>query len=172
MIAGGVRLKTKVKSLYDCQKACEVIPLCFAGDYNPWEKSCYLHGEETACNTKATNQQTIHFSKLICDYTAYTTRSLITLGQSIANGIEQKHVTDVKSCLDKCLTTGGGIASTTANIATENQICFGFDFDFSTHKCFLHVNSNICNAAATIVAPATAFANAGRISVQLCPRAV
>ena len=47
--------------------------------------------------------------------------------------------------------------------------CCRFDFDFSSHKCFLHVDDDICGTGAVITAAANAFTNAGRVSVQLCP---
>ena len=169
MIADGIRLKSKVKNLYDCQKACELIPLCYSGDYNPWEKSCYLHNYLTACDDKITNKRSIHFSRILCDLDDFTDRNLVELDSAYANGILQKGIKDVKTCLQKCLNTGGGIASTPANIANDNQVCFGIDFNFNNHQCYIHTDEDICDFIDTPFLPNNQFDKAGVYSAYLCP---
>ena len=95
-----------------------------------------------------------------------TTRGLITLGTHIFGGLEQKGIKDLKNCIKKCATAGGGIAANTAAITTTPQLCFGIDYNFGTHKCYFHTNSGLCPT--TVVTPAQLTAMADSINILLC----
>ncbi len=65
-IPGGTQLFGKYKSLKACEKACGATPTCFAGDYNPWFKKCYIHSNFTACGVVKAHKKLIHFKKVPC----------------------------------------------------------------------------------------------------------
>ena len=65
-IPGGTQVFGKFKKTKDCQKACEVTPNCFAADYNPWLKKCYVHTNITACEEMRTHPKLVHFKKIPC----------------------------------------------------------------------------------------------------------
>ena len=65
-IPGGTQVFGKFKKMKDCQKACEVTPNCFAADYNPWLKKCYVHTNITACEEMRTHPKLVHFKKVPC----------------------------------------------------------------------------------------------------------
>ena len=76
----------------------------------------------------------------------------ITLGARLDFGLLQKGVKNIQSCVRKCIQSGGGLltAFTGADLPTRlaelgavPQLCFGIDYDFSTHKCFFHTAANI-----------------------------
>ena len=62
--------------------------------------------------------------------------SRVILGTQMYYGYEQKGVDDLKTCMKKCLTLGGGLASSPLTILTTPQLCVAINFDFSTHKCY------------------------------------
>ena len=70
-----------------------------------------------------------------------TARSRVILGAQMFYGYEMKGIDDLKSCIKKCTTMGGGIASTIALIPGTStvaaQICAAINFDFSTHRCYI-----------------------------------
>ena len=65
-IPGGTQLYGKFLSLKRCMKACALAPSCFSADYNPWLRKCYQHSNYTACNTRKSHSQFVHFSKVPC----------------------------------------------------------------------------------------------------------
>ena len=65
-IPGGTQLYGKFLSLKHCMKACALAPSCFSADYNPWLRKCYQHSNYTACNTRKSHSQFVHFSKVPC----------------------------------------------------------------------------------------------------------
>ena len=65
-IPGGTQLFGKYKTLKSCEKACAATPNCFAGDYNPWLKKCYIHSNFTACNVVRAHKKLVHFKKIPC----------------------------------------------------------------------------------------------------------
>jgi hypothetical protein len=65
-IPGGTQVFGKFKSLGDCKKACEITPTCFAADYNPGLKKCYVHSNLTACDNMRTHPSLVHIKKVPC----------------------------------------------------------------------------------------------------------
>ena len=65
-IPGGTQVFGKFKKMSDCKKACEFTPTCFAADYNPSLKKCYVHTNITACDNMRTHPKLIHFKKVPC----------------------------------------------------------------------------------------------------------
>ena len=65
-IPGGTQLYGKFLTLKRCMKACALAPSCFSADYNPWLRKCYQHSNYTACNTRKSHSQFVHFSKVPC----------------------------------------------------------------------------------------------------------
>jgi len=65
-IPGGTQLYGKFVTLKACMKACALAPSCFSADYNPWLRKCYQHSNYTACNTRKSHSQFVHFSKVPC----------------------------------------------------------------------------------------------------------
>lgn len=167
-ISGGTQMFGKFKDLYSCQKACAITPTCFAGDFDPWLGKCFMHGNTTACQAMSSHPAIIHFKKVPCSLVE-TPRGLITLGTQAFRGLEQKGTKDLKSCIKKCATAGGGIAPTPETVATTPQLCFGIDYDFATHKCYLHVDSTLC-ADPTVITPEQLSPRASSINILLCPR--
>ena len=53
-------------------------------------------------------------------------------------GFEQKGIEDIKSCIKKCTSMGGGIATLVNTMATVPQLCAAINFDFSSHKCYVY----------------------------------
>jgi hypothetical protein len=153
-IQGGLQLFGKFKTLKHCMKACAVTPTCFQGDYNPWLHKCYQHTNYTACQTLKSHPQYVHFSKVPCTVTD-APRGHVTLGASMANGLEQKGIDNLSQCIKKCVGAGLGIpASVAADVATAvnsdaTQSCFAVDYDFATHKCFFF-QQNFVNWVGTI----------------------
>ena len=52
-------------------------------------------------------------------------------------GFEEKGIEDIKSCIKKCSTLGGGIATVVNTMGAKPQLCVAINFDFSSHKCYL-----------------------------------
>ena len=52
-------------------------------------------------------------------------------------GFEEKGIEDIKSCIKKCATLGGGIATVVNTMGAKPQLCVAINFDFSSHKCYL-----------------------------------
>ena len=65
-IPGGTQMFGKFQDLHTCEKACELTPTCFAGDYNPWLKKCFMHNNLTACQSMRTHDKITHFKKVPC----------------------------------------------------------------------------------------------------------
>ena len=65
-VPGGTQLYGKFLTLKACMKACALAPSCFSADYNPWLRKCYQHSNYTACNTRKSHSQFVHFSKVPC----------------------------------------------------------------------------------------------------------
>jgi hypothetical protein len=63
--------------------------------------------------------------------------SRVILGAAMSFGIEMKGVDDLKSCMKKCLTLGGGVASSPSLIQTQAQLCVAINFDFATYRCYI-----------------------------------
>lgn len=171
-ISGGTQLFGKYKSLKSCQKACAATPNCFAGDYNPWLNKCYIHSNFTACGILRSHKKLIHFKKVPCTFPEAPTGRVI-LGVQIFKAIEQKGIKSLSDCLKKCASAGGGIPAQVANIA--DQICFGIDYNFGSHKCYFHVNNNnppdhFCpNDGTTPLVPRDTVPNPSVITILLCP---
>ena len=84
----------------------------------------------------------------------------ITLGAYLDHGVLVKGIKDIKTCIRKCAQAGGGVATFTngnamagMDILASPQICFGIDYDFSTHKCYFHTRAGVFTAD-TFAAPA------------------
>ncbi|KAK2160183.1 hypothetical protein LSH36_138g02076 [Paralvinella palmiformis] len=168
-IAGGTQLYGKYKSLKYCEKACAATPSCFAGDYNPWLMKCYLHTNYTACETLRAHKKLVHFSKVPCQVPE-APLGLITLGAQLFRAIEQKGIKCLSDCLKRCATAGKGIPTSVADIG--NQLCFGVDYDFGSHKCYFHVdntNNRICPAdGSQPKTPRDLVANPAVVNIILC----
>lgn len=67
----------------------------------------------------------------------------LTLGFNLFNGLLQKGVKDIQTCIKKCLQAGGGVAPSRETAASTPQLCFGIDYDFATHKCFHHTSATV-----------------------------
>lgn len=173
-IPGGTAIFGKFKDLKSCQKACEITPTCFAGDFNPWLSKCYMHTNLTACQSMRAHKQITHFKKVPCNLVE-TPRGLITLGAAVYSGLEQKHISNLMDCIKSCATAGGGIAPTNEMVPATPQLCFGIDYDFADHKCFFHVTlTAVCGATDNtdpITTPVTQYAKATSINILLCPLA-
>jgi hypothetical protein len=65
-IRGGTAMFGKFKDLHSCEKACEITPTCFAGDFNPWLGKCFLHSNLTACAPMSSHKAITHFKKVPC----------------------------------------------------------------------------------------------------------
>ena len=63
--------------------------------------------------------------------------SRVVLGAAMSFGIEMKGIDDLKSCMKKCLTLGGGVASGPTLIQTQAQLCVAINFDFATYRCYV-----------------------------------
>ncbi|ELT90891.1 hypothetical protein CAPTEDRAFT_228105 [Capitella teleta] len=169
-VPGGTQAFGKYKSIKGCMKACAANPSCFAGDYNPWLGKCFFHSNHTACGTLKSHKKIVHFKKVPCSVPE-APRGLIILGAQLFLAIEQKGIDDLSTCIKKCASAGSGIPLTNADIAM--QICFGVDYDFSTHKCYFHVKNDgnrICGATTDpIPTPRDLIANPSTVFIALCP---
>ena len=74
----------------------------------------------------------------------------ITLGAYLDHGILVKGIKGIKTYIRKCADAGGGVATfgtdmtvAGADVLASAQICFGIDYDFSTHKCYFHTRAEI-----------------------------
>lgn len=76
-IPGGTQLYGKFLTLKSCMKACALAPSCFSADYNPWLRKCYQHSNYTACNTRKSHSQFVHFSKVPCSEYSLSSSSLM-----------------------------------------------------------------------------------------------
>merc|ERR1712083_98661 len=173
-IVGGTPVYGKFRDLKSCEKACDLTPTCFAGDYNTHTLKCYMHSNTTGCTSMKTHPSITHFKRVPCgnNRLIISPRSLITLGVAVLRGIEQKGITSLLDCLKKCSTAGNGIAPAPASFNTHPQLCFGIDYDFSTHTCFFHTHLlHACGAAtlATIVNSIHAIPNPTVINILICP---
>ena len=56
----------KFKNLKSCETACEITPTCFAGDFDPYKKQCFLHSNVTACEGQTPSKGITHFRKVPC----------------------------------------------------------------------------------------------------------
>ncbi len=65
---------------------------------------------------------------------------LVLLGVQLHKALEQKGIKSLSDCIKKCASAGSGIPATVADIA--NQICFGVDYDFGSHK-YLIITSTV-----------------------------
>ena len=63
---GGTQMFGKFKDLHSCQKACDLTPTCFSGDFNPWLGKCYIHSNLTACDSMRSHKAITHFKKIPC----------------------------------------------------------------------------------------------------------
>lgn len=172
-IPGGTQLFGKFSDLHSCQKACELSATCFSGDFNPWLKKCYGHTNITACTSMKSHDQITHFSKVPCTVSE-TPRGLVTLGTMAFKGIEMKGINHLQTCIKKCANMGGGIApqNSAASVAATPQLCFAIDYDFASHKCYIHTNFEMCADTATAVTPNLLVKNPSSVNVLLCPLAM
>jgi len=174
-IPNGTQLYGKFVDLKSCKKACELTPTCFSADFNPWVKKCYIHSNLTACKTIKASKHSIHFKKVFCDI-VHTPRGLVTLGIQIFKGIKMHTIKDLRSCLKKCVTMGGGIApkNSATSIGSTPQICFGIDFDFETWSCYLHIRTtssftSLCMVENTITTSKQSVAHPTTVNILICP---
>ena len=103
-----------------------------------------------------------------------TPRGYIVLGASTAFGIEIKGIDTLNDCIKKCVTMGGGIAATNAMVdKNPPQICCNIDFDFATHRCYMHpcVNAKelekFCKDA-NVQTPLNAVPNPSAVTITFC----
>ena len=67
----------------------------------------------------------------------------------------------------KCASAGNGVAVSQTLIAT--QTCFAIDYDFSSHKCYLHTDETICVLnQVTVQTPRRLSPSPGGINIILC----
>lgn len=175
-IEGGTPVYGKFRDLKSCEKACDLTPTCFAGDYNTHTLKCYMHSNTTGCTSMKTHPSITHFKRVPCGNNGLiiSPRSLITLGVAVLRGIEQKEITNLLDCLKKCSTAGNGIAPAPASFDVHPQICFGIDYDFSTHKCFFHARmDHACGTATDTVIKNSVHAIPAPtvINILICPMA-
>jgi len=172
-VPGGTAIFGKFKDLKSCEKACELTPTCFSGDFNPWLSKCYIHANLTACMSMRAHKQITHFKKVPCTVVE-TPRGKITLGAAVWNGLEQKGVDNLMDCVKKCASAGGGVAATPELAASTPQLCFGIDYDFSDHSCYFHTNIAVCggNADANAIPynPVQQHPKSSSVSIQICPK--
>jgi len=178
-IPSGSQMFGKFTDLHSCQKACAISSTCFAGDFNPWTKKCYGHGNLTACGSMSTHSQLTHFKKVFCSVVD-TPRGLVTLGVMIFKGVKLHGVNDLATCVKKCVSMGGGIAAknVVATINSTPQICFGVDYNFGTHECHAHIRhagaaptyTQLCpDADDPIKTPASTYPNPSVVNIIICP---
>jgi len=102
-IPGGTQLYGKYLTLKSCMKACALAPSCFSADYNPWLRKCYQHSNYTACNTRKSHSQFVHFSKVPC-----STFSLMYIDtQYRPNSVTLKYFADLLRICLSWLTLAG-----------------------------------------------------------------
>lgn len=161
-IPGGTQLYGKFVTLKACMKACALAPGCFSADYNPWLRKCYQHSNYTACNTRKSHSQFVHFSKVPCTIID-APAGQVTLGASVQNGLEQKGIETITECIKKCVNAGGGIPAVvptgqpdSANVFFR-QGCFAIDYDFATHKCFFFATNLWTEQIPTTATPEPIF---------------
>ena len=70
--------------------------------------------------------------------------------------------------IQKCATAGQGIAPTNSEEDLARQICFGIDYDFATHKCYFHTDSDLCPNVEIIPTPASLVEMPSVINIILC----
>jgi len=172
-IPNGIQMFGKFSDLHSCEKACELTPNCFAGDYNPWVKKCYAHSNNTACGNLQVHKVMTHFKKTICTVTD-TPRGLVTLGIQIFKGVKVHGVKDLPTCIKKCVNLGGGIASKRTLADDEAMLCYGLDFDFANHRCYHHIRTeadhlSLCPNAATVTTSKQSVANPNSVNILICP---
>ncbi|KAI0207403.1 hypothetical protein LSAT2_007936 [Lamellibrachia satsuma] len=174
-IEGGSQLYGKFKSLYECMHYCEKIPTCFAGDYNPWLKKCYIHSNLTACDTMQVNKNIVHFKKVPC-IAPETTNGLVTLGAHLLQGVEIKGIKDLQHCIQKCANTGEGIAPDLTELHDNDfpQLCAGIDYDFSNYKCYFLVGTELVKELCPVdmmppPTPRDLVAKSSVVNILLCP---
>ena len=73
-------------------------------------------------------------------------RGRIILGAQHFGGIVQKGIDNLSDCLKKCANLGPGISDIPTDLAGptvfgDEQICFGVNYDFATHKCYFLTNN-------------------------------
>ena len=55
------------------------------------------------------------------------------------------------------------------SVTTTPQVCFGIDYDFANHKCYLHTDSSICGPFdETILTPMNLSPMESVVNVILC----
>jgi len=181
-IPRGTQMFGKFTDLHSCQKACAISPTCFAGDFNPWTKKCYGHGNRTACASMSTHSQLTHFKKVFCSVVD-TPRGLVTLGIMLFKGIKLHGVDDLAGCVKKCVNMAGGIAAknVAATINSTPQICFGVDYNFASHECFAHIRhgataptyQQLCpDADDPIKTSHASYPNPSVVNILICPLAM
>jgi len=173
-IPDGTQMFGKFTDLHSCQKACSIMPECFAGDFNPWTKKCYNHGNRTACSSMKSHAQITHFKKVFCSVVD-SPRGLVTLGTMMFKGMKLHGVKDLQTCVKKCVNMGNGIAAKNSadSVRLTPQLCFGVDYDFATHECHAHIRSdadflNLCTDVDTIVTPALLYPNPSSVNILIC----
>ena len=67
-----------------------------------------------------------------------TENARVFIGTQLGGGIKIPGVKSVRSCIKTCLTAGGGVANSPTEIHLSPQLCFGVDYDFADHTCYLH----------------------------------
>ena len=53
--------------------------------------------------------------------------------------------------LQKCSTAGSGIAANHIPTVVDDQVCFGIDYDFGSHKCYFHTDPTLCPELLTVI---------------------
>ena len=58
----------------------------------------------------------------------------------------EKGIDNLSDCLKKCANLGPGISDTPTDLADnavfgDEQVCFGINYDFATHKCYFLTNN-------------------------------
>ena len=76
------------------------------------------------------------------------------VGTQLAGGLKIPGVKSVRTCIKTCMQAGGGVAQSPATIAASPQLCFGVDYDFAHHTCYLHTMLSAPSTGTTINNPA------------------
>ena len=98
-----------------------------------------------------------------------TPRGLITLGAQIFGGLEQRGIKSLQDCIKKCATAGSGIAPNHIPEELAQQVCFGIDYDFGSHKCYFHTDETLCpELTPTIPTPVQLVEAPSVVNILLC----
>ncbi|XP_023931175.1 uncharacterized protein LOC106153018 isoform X2 [Lingula anatina] len=136
-VPGGTMQPNFSGTALQCLQLCLSNPQCRAADYNQ-DGSCWLHGEDTACNALVKKPNCDHYVRVGACIVADTPPrdfASVSRNTAIQGGVLQRGLHEPRQCLLYC---------------QVNDNCRAYDFNFRDRTCFHHDQNTVCNTRMSV----------------------